>query len=261
VSLKLSETSNLITVQNGATEIEYQQGHRKVSELAIGDIGWASVIAYRRNDRTYEDLAGESRLTYLESKTENGAIVVEASYDGALKHLRWRIKPAGAQGLVADLDYEYSFEGLVDIVGVRFDADEKSIRSIRWLGMGPYRVWQNRLEGTRLDVWQNAYNDSTPGEKWIYPEFKGYFRDVRWAAFTTNRGSFMLSTDNSNSYLGLFKPSDGVNGLLDFPDVGIAVLDAIPAIRNKFHTTDEIGPQSKAKQVVGVVRRKIELRF
>jgi hypothetical protein len=223
--------------------------------------GGPRLIAYRRKDRTYEDVAGESRLTHLESKTENGTIVVEATYEGALKYLHWRIKPDGAQGLVADLDYEYSFVGLVDILGVRFDADEKSIRSIRWLGMGPYRVWQNRLEGTRLDVWENSYNDSTPGEKWIYPEFKGYFREVRWAEFLTNRGGILLSIPNSNSYLGLFKPSDGVNGLLDFPDVGIAVLDVIPAMRNKFHTTDEIGPQSRTKIVTGTVRRSIELRF
>jgi hypothetical protein len=127
--------------------------------------------------------------------------------------------------------------------------------------MGPYRVWQNRLQGTRLDVWQNGYNDSMPGERWIYPEFKGYFRDVRWADFVTASGVTSLSSVPSSSYLGLFKPRDGVDGLLDFPDVGIAVLDVIPAMRNKFHTTDEIGPQSQAKQVSGTVKHTVELRF
>ena len=34
--------------------------------------------------------------------------------------------------------------------------------------------------------------------------------------------------------------------------MGISVLDVIPAMRNKFHTTDEIGPQSKAKNVTGI---------
>ena len=132
-------------------------------------------------------------------------------------------------------------------------------KHVRWLGEGPYRVWQNRLQGTRLDVWENAYNDSTPGESWNYPEFKGYFKDVRWARFETAGGSFIISPNGA--YLGLFKPSDGVNGLLDFPDVGISVLDVIPAMRNKFHTTDEIGPQSKAKDVTGIMRRSIQFRF
>jgi hypothetical protein len=62
-------------------------------------------------------------------------------------------------------------------------------------------------------------------------------------------------------YSGLFKPRDGVDGLLDFLDVGIAVLDVIPAMRNKFHTTDEIGPQSQAKQVSGTMKRTIQRRF
>jgi hypothetical protein len=100
-----------------------------------------------------------------------------------------------------------------------------------------------------------------PGERWIYPEFKGYFRDVRWVDFVTASGVTSLSPVPSGSYLGLFKPRDGVDGLLDFPDVGIAVLDVIPAMRNKFHTTDEIGPQSKAKQFSGTVKRTIQLRF
>jgi hypothetical protein len=65
----------------------------------------------------------------------------------------------------------------------------------------------------------------------------------------------------SQTFLGLFKPKDGVNGLLDLPDIGIAFLDVIPAMRNKFHTTDEIGPQSKPRMVSGVVKRTILMRF
>jgi hypothetical protein len=83
------------------------------------------------------------------------------------------------------LDYEYRFDGVVDLLGVRFDSPQDSMRGIRWLGMGPYRAWQNRLQGTRLDVWENTYNDTTPGESWAYPEFKGYFRDWKWATFDT----------------------------------------------------------------------------
>ena len=112
-----------------------------------------------------------------------------------------------------------------------------------------------------LEVFENEYNDSTPGERWNYPEFKGYFRDLHWARFETSAGPLTISTSEPRPYLGLFKPKDGANGLLDFPDVGISILDVIPAMRNKFHTTDEIGPQSKAKEVSGVVKRSIELSF
>jgi Beta galactosidase small chain len=147
------------------------------------------------------------------------------------------------------------------LIGVNFDFPESHMKSIRWLGMGPYRVWQNRLQATRLDVWQNAFNDSTPGESWIYPEFKGYFRGWRWATFDTTDGKIMVETDTANSYLGIYKPKDGRDGLLDLPELGIAFLDVIPAMRNKFHTTDEIGPQSLPQQVTRVKRGTIHLRF
>jgi len=265
---ELTDNGNTILIRSGRIQLIIGKDGGTITRATIGGNpllinSGPSVIAYRRNDRSYTNVAGESRLTHFESRKEANAVVVEASYEGALKYLRWRFSPSGqgsGAGLVAQLEYEYSFDGPVDILGIQFDADEKLVRGTRWLGMGPYRVWQNRLQGTRLDVWKNGYNDSMPGERWIYPEFKGYFRDVRWADFVTASGVTSLSTASS-SYLGLFKPRDGVDGLLDFPDVGIAVLDVIPAMRNKFHTTDEIGPQSKAKQVSGTMKRTIQLRF
>ena len=159
------------------------------------------------------------------------------------------------------LDYEYAFDGVVDAIGVNFDFPENHMKGIRWLGMGPYRVWQNRMQGTRLDVWQNAYNDTTPGESWTYPEFKGYFRDWKWAAFDTIEGKIIVHTGTDDSFLGIYKPKDGKDGLLDLPEIGIAFLDVIPAMRNKFHTTDEIGPQSQPKQVSGIKRGTIHFRF
>ena len=77
----------------------------------------------------------------------------------------------------------------------------------------------------------------------------------------TTNGRMTLATPEPQTFLGLFKPKDGVNGLLDLPDIGIAFLDVIPAMRNKFHTTDEIGPQSKPKTVAGIVKRTVMMRF
>ena len=159
------------------------------------------------------------------------------------------------------LDYEYKFDGLVDMIGVNFDFPEHHLKGIRWLGRGPYRVWQNRMQGTRFDVWQNAYNDTTPGESWVYPEFKGYFRDWKWATFDTIDGEVVIKNDAEDSFLGIYKPRDGKDGLLDLPEIGIAFLEVIPAMRNKFHTTDEIGPQSKPRQVSGIKQGTIHFRF
>jgi len=168
---------------------------------------------------------------------------------------------AGAPAIISIGSRSKARQHLEKAVEVAPDFPENRLRGIRWLGRGPYRVWQNRMQGTRLDVWNNAYNDSTPGESWIYPEFKGYFRDWQWADLQTADGSIIISTENKSSFLGLYQPKDGKDGLLDLPQIGIAFLDVIPAMRNKFHTTDEIGPQSKPRQVSGIKHGIIHFRF
>jgi len=83
----------------------------------------------------------------------------------------------------------------------------------------------------------------------------------RWATFDTTEGKIIIATEADNSFLGVFKPKDGKDGLLDLPEIGIGFLDVIPAMRNKFHTTDEIGPQSKPREVSGTKRSTIHFRF
>ena len=237
------KTGRLVEVRRLGQPIQFGNGPR--------------FIAFRRNDRKYTDIAGESSLTNLTTRKEGAVLLVEASYNGPLRQTRWTIGPYGG----AQLEYEYAFDGVVDLIGINFDFPESQMKGIRWLGRGPYRVWQNRMQGTRLDVWHNTYNDTTPGESWTYPEFKGYFRGWQWAAFDTTEGKIIVDTENDDSYLGIYKLKDGKDGLLDLPEIGIAFLDVIPAMRNKFHSTDEIGPQSQPKQVSGTRRRMIHFRF
>jgi hypothetical protein len=214
-------------------------------------------VAFRRNDRKYEDVAGVTRLRDIKTRKELDQTVIELTYEGALQKLTWRIH----RNRTVAIQYEYFYEGVVDMIGVQFDSAADQMRKIRWLGRGPYRVWQNRLHGTTLDVWENNYNDPVPGESWVFPEFKGYFYDWSWARLDIANGRMTFAAVEPKTFLGLFKPKDGVNGLLDLPDIGIAFLDVVPAMRNKFHTTDEIGPQSKPKSVSEVVKRTVLMRF
>lgn len=215
------------------------------------------LVAFRRDGRKYADVSGQSELMFFEPHMEGGDLVVEAHYNGALKETRWRVSPGGA----VRLDYRYAFDGAADLLGVQFDAPEREVRSLRWLGRGPHRVWQNRTHGTRLDVWENAYNDTTPGESWLYPEFKGYFAGWRWAAFDTGGGSVIVVNEANDSHLGVYKPKDGRDGLLDLPETGLAFLDVIPAIGSKFQPPDQLGPRSKQRHVSGTTRGSLLFRF
>lgn len=240
-----------LTFGNGPRLLAVRRGDRRADGTVVEKVP-------KGVDRRYDDVATPGKLTALTSRLEGGDAVIEADYAGDLRQARWRISPDGS----VRLDYEYLFDGVVDLIGVNFDYPETAMKSIRWLGCGPYRVWQNRLEGTTLDVWSNTRNDPLPGESFEYPEFKGYFRDWRWANFDTTEGSILVENDSPGTYLGVYSPRDGRDALLyTFPPGGIAILDVIPPVRNKVNATDLIGPQSQPAHRSGVKHGAVRFRF
>ncbi|MBC7857317.1 MAG: hypothetical protein H7Z39_00795, partial [Burkholderiaceae bacterium] len=92
-------------------------------------------------------------------------------------------------------------EGSFNYHGITFDHDEEAMKSLRWLGEGPYRVWQNRLHGTWLGVHENARHVLQPGESFRYPEFEGHFAGVRWARLDTTAGPLTIVSDQPGTFL------------------------------------------------------------
>ncbi len=210
-------------------------------------------------DRTYKEFTDAAVFSQLVAKEQGNDLVITASYKlGNMETAQWTVKPNGS--LV--LNYTYNFNGVVDLMGVRFDYPEELMQSKRWLGDGPYRVWQNRLQGTTYDMWENKYNDPIPGESFIYPEFKGYFANCSWMNLTTSEGLISITNETPNVYIGVYQPGDGRDALLyTLPLSGISVLDVIPAVRNKVNSTDLIGPSSQPKWVSGEKTGKLVFNF
>ena len=120
---------------------------------------------------------GEATLASFEHHAEGTDLVINATYTGAMKSVQWRVRGNGW----VQMDYDYALAGPQDFFGVSFDCPEADVRAMTWLGDGPYRAWKNRLAGETFGVWQNTYNDTITGDSlWQYPEFKGYYADVRW---------------------------------------------------------------------------------
>jgi len=212
----------------------------------------------KSKERVYTDISGVSRLTNFVFKATTDSVTIDATYFGNLQKTHWAISSTGN----IRVDYQYDYEGVVELMGVKFDYPEEKVLSKQWLGNGPYRVWQNRLHGTLLDVWQRDYNDIIPGESFDYPEFKGYFSNWKWANISTKEGNFVLGNDDPDSYLGIFTPRDGRDAqLFTLPQTGISVLKVIPAMRNKVNSTDLAGPSSQAKWVSGMQKGSIYLKF
>ena len=236
-------------------------------------------FAYKRSDRSMDQFldtddkeAFEKRLQYtayaeqgkfnrLEiGKGPNDTTIVTATYDYAsLQRTEWHIAPDGTARLV----YTYVFNGVVDLMGVKFDLPETSVESKTWLGKGPYRVWKNRLHGPQLGIWQTDYNDPIPGESFIYPEFKGYFAGVQWMNIHTKNATIRIEPSNDTTdFVGVYQPRDGRDNLLyQLPQTGISIMQVIPAVRNKVNSTDLNGPSAQAVWANGAYTGEIRITF
>ena len=212
-------------------------------------------VAAKRSDRSQDGFYNHDDKEAFKKKTDYTEYVDQgvftdftfadstlvANYQhGSLDKVTWRFLADG--GLY--MDARSNFFGVVDLMGICFDYPEQMVKSKTWVGKGPYRVWQNRMEGPQYGLWSNDYNDPIPGETWEYPEFKGYFSNVAWMKFNTTEGQFGI--EGLGLKVGVYTPRDGRDHILyTLPKTGIAILNVIPAVRNKVNTTDLNGPSAQ----------------
>ena len=250
----VSVNNRKISFANGPRFIGARRADRSLDQCVNHDDEKA-----KAKDRTYSEFTDAAVFTKLDVKEEGGNLILTANYKlGNLDKAQWTIHPDG----MATLDYTYNFSGVVDLMGICFDYPEEQVLSKRWLGAGPYRVWQNRIHGTQYDIWENDYNDPIPGETFTYPEFKGYFGSVSWMSIRTKEGTISLTNETPDSYIGVYQPRDGRDRLLyTLPESGISVLNVIPPVRNKVNSTDLCGPSSQPKWVDGSQTGRLVIRF
>ena len=212
-------------------------------------------IAAKRADRSQDGFYNHDDKEAFKKKTQYTEYPDEGAFDGftfsdstlvanylhgSINKVIWRFLSDGSVYMHVD----YYFNGVVDLMGVSFDYPEQQVKSKQWVGDGPYRVWQNRMEGPQYGLWSNDYNDPIPGESWEYPEFKGYFSSVAWMKFQMTEGQ--LGIELISGKVGVYTPRDGRDNILyTLPETGISILKAIPAVRNKVNTTDLNGPSAQ----------------
>lgn len=230
------------------------------------------MIAARRSDRTLDREAKPDRKKALATTDytlyADSATVSSVSIDGStltfsykggyMRSAEWTFKADGSVRLA----YRYRFDGVADLLGVMFDYPEAIVTGKRWVGKGPFRVWQNRLHGPQYGYWCNKYNDPVPGETFEYPEFKGYFADVAWMQITSAEGTISLIDPPSDGYMGVYQPRDGRdNYLYKLPESGISILKHIPAVRNKVDYSDLNGPSAQPHWCEGEFEGEVTLKF
>ena len=183
---------------------------------------------------------------------------IESTGASGLDRFRWTLQADGA----LRLNYAYKLDGEFSYHGITFDLPEEQLNTLRWLGEGPFRVWQNRLRGTVLGVHQIARHDTQPGETWDYPEFEGYFAGLRWARLDTASGPVTVTSAQPETYLRVGTPRISHSSTtVPFPTGDISFLRAIPAIGSKFKTPEQTGPASQLSRASGDYDGALTFRF
>jgi Glycosyl hydrolases family 2, TIM barrel domain/Glycosyl hydrolases family 2, sugar binding domain/Glycosyl hydrolases family 2/Beta galactosidase small chain len=165
------------------------------------------------------------------------------------------------------LEYSVDPTAQTNLAGIAFDFPEEKMLKKTWLGDGPYRVWRNRLKGPTLGVWETAYNTTETGYKdWLYPEFAGYFANVRWMKITTTEGTLTMMIPDEKTFVRVGTPNFPPAKLsgktwINFPPGNLAVLRDIPPISTKFHIAAQLGPQSTTPLVTAPYQGTVYLRF
>ncbi|QSX32826.1 hypothetical protein JYB87_13885 [Shewanella avicenniae] len=199
------------------------------------------------------------KATELQTTLQNGDLVITVVNPPAgISKLIWTVHAAG----YLSMDLDYQLDGKYVLHGVGFDYPKAAMQHKRWLGDGPYRVWANRLEGVKFATWENDYNEGVAGEKWQFPEFKGYFSDIYWLTFSGDNSSISFSTPTKDLFTRVMQPDDGAlpaNTLsLHYP-AAISFLHRISPIGTKFHPANEMGPQGEAMREWGVRNIKLDI--
>lgn len=189
---------------------------------------------------------GANNFRKISTKREGNAVIIESAFDRKESYntLKWTLYPSG--WLKLDVTY---FPGAfyTNFVGINFSLPEKEIRSVTYMGDGPYRVWKNRLRGNQFGVWSKTYNTTETGESpWIYPEFKGYHSRFYGGYFFTANNRFTVVSETEDLFLRLYTPAwktDQWNNYEPhFPSGDISFMQGIPAIGTKNQRNETTGP-------------------
>ncbi len=189
---------------------------------------------------------GENNFGAFTARQEDSNIVISSAYDKKEHYntLEWTIYPTGTVKMQVNYFPSAYF---TSFVGVNFSYPEPRIKTIRYMGDGPYRVWKNRMKGTEFGMWTKAYNKTETGEApWIYPEFKGYYSNLYWALFNGDDHSFTVTSVNENTFLRLFTPAWKTDQWHNyepiFPSGDISFMQGISSIGSKTQRNETTGP-------------------
>ena len=251
-----TETNGAIEVNAGDLTVRFSQQTGRLIGVQRG----AQTYSFTNGPRL---AVGRATLREIHFDDDGPDCFVSAKFDGDLQSVFWRINGNGW----INCDYTYTARGTNDFLGVLFDYPEQLVTHKRWCGDGPFRVWQNRLRGVTSGVWENDFNNTLTGYRdWIYPEFKGFFANVRWLQLDTAEGPITVVNRSAVPFLQVLTPEFAPPNLTGkacapVPACGLGLLDAISPIGSKFKEAKFGGPQGEPNLAHGEYSGAVSFYF
>lgn len=209
------------------------------------------IISFRAGPTSVGVKTKNSKVEWYMDTDKN--LVIASKSENYPEYFYWKLHASG----LLELEVAPNLERLknIDMLGISFDYPEEKVKSMKWLGKGPYRVWKNRIQGTTIGVWEKEYNNTITGESFdqmTYPEFKGYHANMNWVRFETTETPFTILVETPNVFMQVFKPGipKEVRGdvMPVFPEGDISFLYEIPPIGTKFTKAVDLGPTGQKGQ-------------
>jgi hypothetical protein len=237
--LSISENKQLLTLTNDTVKLSWDKstGLLHSVENLKGKISFDSGPVLIEGETAFDSL-----IYYQKDKN----VIVEAIHSGAMRLGKWAFFPNGW----LKLEVKYAPPYKTEFMGISFNSPESYVKSVRWLGFGPYRVWKNRMTGGRFNVWEKEYNNTVTGESgYIYPEFKGYHKNFYWATIQPTEQDFDILTESEDIFLRLFTPEPpGFHPSRvspPFPVGDISFKQGINTVGTKIFKAEQLGPMSQ----------------
>jgi hypothetical protein len=235
----LSKTDSTYTVKANGIEMSFHSRTGLLTQVKNS----RGIIPFNNGPVLQE---GENNFSSFTAKQSGENIIINSVYDKQhFNTLEWTIYPTGIFKMRVRYFPSAYFTSLV---GVNFSYPELKIKSVTYMGDGPYRVWKNRMKGTQFGVWTKQYNNTETGEApWLYPEFKGYHANLYWAEFNGVDHAFTVTTPKENIFLRLFTPAWKTDQWHNyepiFPNGDISFMHGISSIGSKTQRNETTGPR------------------
>lgn len=237
---QVSQKDSLLTVTASGTTITFNTNTGSIAKIvnAKGELPFNNGPVVQQAVNNFKN---------FQYKFDQDTLVLASTFDRktAYNTLQWKVYPGG--WIKMEVSY-FPDAYFTDFVGVNFSFPENQIKSVTYMGDGPYRSWKNRLKGTKFGVWTKEYNNTETGEwPWKYPEFKGYHADFYGGYFDLKDGNrFTVATETEALFLRLFTPAWKTDQWRNyepvFPSGDISFMNGIPGIGTKTQRYMNTGP-------------------